>query len=192
MSFKKRMRREERHEEKRDQTARTIRKVAGGEISYERTEHRSKERFRNGLVNGQASRQGSYDVTPVIRISQPEPVCIVCGKKITQIETSLVAKKFFPDESEPLVPSSDSFSESNEASNGDNPKSLCHFDCAIRYIRESRQLKPPYRISYVGGGNFAIFKYGKNKADFAFVEKIEFESHDDFKAMQDYVQGLVK
>ncbi|HAL18181.1 MAG TPA: hypothetical protein DCO86_00935, partial [Spirochaetaceae bacterium] len=163
-----------------------------------------KERFRNGFANDQAGRQGLSDT--IIAVSQPEPVCVVCGKKIAQIETSIVAKKFFPDYSDnsdndnsddshnselPASPSEMPL-KPNGCNENDNLKSLCHFDCAIRYIRESRQLKPPYRISYIGSGNFAIFKYGKNKSEFAFVEKIEFESRDDFKAMQEYVQGLVK
>ena len=229
---------EARREQKREQTSRIIKKVAGGAFANDDLNVSRARGF------SQRKMQGSYEPSEGMsfEVSQPEPRCAICGKPIERIETALVTRKRFAqsilnnDASDPGDLRSDLVSENGccgsdsaaadgiesdgtedgteleraqsiasdgvsgfsgeSADNGSVGRDLrdcfCHFDCAVSYIRSSHQVKAPDRISYVGGGNFAVFRYGRKRSEFTISEKIAFESEEDRRAMQEYVEGLKK
>jgi len=54
-----------------------------------------------------------------------------------------------------------------------------HFDCIIKELRKSYQLKPREDVYYLGGGSFGIVETkGKKNSSFIVKRRIQYEERD--------------
>lgn len=104
----------------------------------------------------------SHIPLPVDRIvKEPFEVCPICGEKIESITTSFTT------------------------SDGHH----VHFDCVLSQIRDTHPLREGQTISYAGKGNFAIFEKDA-EGHWITVERIPYESSENYEKMKSFVEGL--
>lgn len=63
----------------------------------------------------------------------------------------------------------------------------CHFDCVLEKLASERSLGPGQKISYLGRGVFGVVETADGK--FKILEKISFESSEEFADMKRFVEG---
>ena len=89
---------------------------------------------------------------PHQRRKKPREICPICGKPVNYLITAIVHRE---------------------------TGKKAHFDCIIKELRKSYQLKPREDIYYLGGGSFGIVETkGKKHSGFVVKRRIQYEERD--------------
>lgn len=94
------------------------------------------------------------------RIKEPRPICVHCGEPIEAICEAI------------------SEGEGN----------FSHFSCVINDIKERYHVEEPDKVSYIGGGCFAIISTDPQTKKFSIREKIAYETPESFSNMKKFVE----
>lgn len=108
----------------------------------------------------ESGRHMTFDELPVPQVSEPRPVCRICGEPIEFIAESI--------------------------SEGDG--GFSHFDCVVARIREQEDVKEDEYVSYIGHGNFAVFTKDE-EGHFNIKTRVPYESKENYDSAKKYVEG---
>ncbi len=97
---------------------------------------------------------------PIKKVAEPKEVCVMCGKVIEGIASSLT-----------------------------HPEGgHCHFDCVLNKIAADEKVTESQKVSYIGRGTFAVVEQNED-GSFVFTKRIPWENAEAFDAMKKYVEG---
>jgi len=86
------------------------------------------------------------------RDRKPKELCPICSKPVSYLITAVVHRE---------------------------TGKKAHFDCIIKELRKSYQLKPREDVYYLGGGSFGIVETkGKKNSSFIVKRRIQYEERD--------------
>ena len=108
----------------------------------------------------ESRRHMTFDELPVPQVSEPRPVCRICGEPIEFIAESI-----------------------SEADGG-----FSHFDCVVERIRGQEDVKEGEYVSYIGHGNFAVFTKD-GEGHFTIKTRVPYESKESYDGAKKYVEG---
>lgn len=126
---------------------------------------KKKNKFGNKGKQGEKKPQMKFTIDSnvyVPKIQEPMVECSICGQTIKEIADAI---------SEP-------------------DGTFSHFNCVIKKISDSYELKPNQKVSYLGKGNFGIVE--NNEGVFTIVERIAYESPESYVAMKNFVESTKK
>ena len=109
----------------------------------------------------------SYTFHSSIPVEEPKviksdrPTCPICGKVVEDVSSSFLDK------------------EGN----------VIHFDCVLSMIKEREMVKDDEKLSYVGKGNFGIFRMDE-EGHYHLERTIPFENEEENSRMKAYIGGL--
>jgi hypothetical protein len=130
-------------------------KRSQGEVQQQK---RTKDSLLPKIKTG--THRSSLPPEPVLKVVEPEEVCVICAKKIDLIASALV----HPD------------------------GGYAHFDCVLEQLHQQRTLADDQKISYIGQGTFAVVQK-LDDGSFSFIDRIVWESPQAFDAMKKFVEG---
>jgi len=99
----------------------------------------------------------------VPQVEEPMPPCAICGKPVELI--------------------SEAISEPNGG--------YSHFDCVISRIKEQEMVTEDETVSYIGHGNFAVFRKDE-EGRYVIRTRVPYESKENYDAMKKFVEGSKK
>lgn len=100
-----------------------------------------------------------FDDVIVPRVEEPRPKCSICGQVIETIADAITE----PD------------------------GRYSHFDCVIARIKEEEAVSDDEVVSYIGHGNFAVFKKSP-EGQYTIKTRIPYESKEAYESMKKFVE----
>lgn len=100
-------------------------------------------------------------VLPVKTVNEPHLTCPVCGEPIEVIAEAMTNAQ----------------------------GAYVHFDCVLNELKASETLTENQTISYLGSGTFGVCEKGEDGKYFI-VKRIDYENHEKFSAMKNFVESL--
>lgn len=122
-----------------------------------------KGRTDNRSAQQAPRRHFAMEEQQVPQVEEPMPPCAICGKPVELI--------------------SEAISEPNGG--------YSHFDCVISRIKEQERVTEDETVSYIGHGNFAVFRKDE-EGRYVIRTRVPYESKENYDAMKKFVEGSKK